>query len=257
MKKVGVWEDALNQFLSGWLKKSEVVGVLVCGSYVTGSPSEHSDIDVHIILADTVKWRERGDVFVNGYLVEYFANPFRSIKGYFEEDFKEGSYQAPIMFVTGRVLLDKNGVVRKLQKLARTYLKKRFKSMGLVACELKKYSLWDNLDNFEDAFTRKINIPYLYFNYLRQVYEAYSYYLHYPASSVDKTERLLSDPVIRKKYLLTDFPDKKFAQLFLSSLSVEGPKKMLKHLNQLTSYVLIRMGGFSVDGWKVRSACNP
>lgn len=77
------WEEALDKFLSEWRRRDYVVGALVCGSYVTGSPTARSDIDVHIILAEESDWRERGNRYVDGCLIEYFANPPRQIRTYF------------------------------------------------------------------------------------------------------------------------------------------------------------------------------
>ena len=48
------WEEKLSKFLDDFAYKDDVVGVLVCGSYITGNPSNHSDLDVHIILRDDV-----------------------------------------------------------------------------------------------------------------------------------------------------------------------------------------------------------
>ena len=72
------WERALTVFLEEWKNREDVIGAIVCGSYVTGNPSLHSDIDVHIILSDKVNWRTRGNVVVNNYLIEYFVNPPRA-----------------------------------------------------------------------------------------------------------------------------------------------------------------------------------
>lgn len=55
--KMKNWERALSKFLIEWEKKKEVIGVMICGSFVTGNPSQHSDIDVHILLSDNVNWR--------------------------------------------------------------------------------------------------------------------------------------------------------------------------------------------------------
>ncbi|MGE8035840.1 nucleotidyltransferase domain-containing protein [Lysinibacillus sp. NPDC093692] len=52
------WRIALEEFLKDWKNRNDVVGALVCGSYVTGNPTNRSDIDVHIILSDDVDWRE-------------------------------------------------------------------------------------------------------------------------------------------------------------------------------------------------------
>ena len=80
------WETALDKFLVSWKVRKEVTGVLVCGSFVTGKPAPHSDIDLHIVLSESVLWRERGNKIVDGFLIEYFANPPRQIREYFKED---------------------------------------------------------------------------------------------------------------------------------------------------------------------------
>ena len=65
------WEKAVDKFIKKWKSKKEVIGALVCGSYVTGNPTKHSDIDIHIILDNKCNWRMRGDEYVDGFLMEY------------------------------------------------------------------------------------------------------------------------------------------------------------------------------------------
>ncbi|MBT4376854.1 hypothetical protein HOD29_05775 [archaeon] len=79
------WEEALDKFLEGWKDKKEVLGINVCGSYVTSNPSKHSDLDVNIVLRDSCKWIERGNKIVDGVLIEYFVNPSWKIKEYMKE----------------------------------------------------------------------------------------------------------------------------------------------------------------------------
>ena len=52
------WEEKLNKFLDEFEHIDDVIGVLVCGSYITGNPSTHSDLDVHIILDEKVDYRK-------------------------------------------------------------------------------------------------------------------------------------------------------------------------------------------------------
>ena len=59
------WEEKLNVFLENFEYKGDIVGVLACGSYITGNPSSHSDLDVHIILNENVNYRERGNKIIN------------------------------------------------------------------------------------------------------------------------------------------------------------------------------------------------
>ena len=170
------WEKALDEFLVPWKKKKEVVGAIVCGSYVTGNPSKHSDIDVHIILKKGTKWRERGNEIVDGYLIEYFANPPEQIEWYFKDDHKDNSFTAPTMFLTGRILFDDGSIV-KLRRKANTLFKKRFEKMGDVGKELSKYSLWDMLDNLRDSYEKEEpDFVFICHNMLNELYRKYAKY---------------------------------------------------------------------------------
>ncbi|AZK47513.1 hypothetical protein [Paenibacillus lentus] len=108
-----------------------LIGILVCGSYITGSPSKRSDIDVHIILSDNCDWRERGNLYVNGYLIEYFINPPKQIRSYFKEDFKDRSTMSMVQFLSGIIFLDKEGIVHELVEEARSWKDKEYDKLIL------------------------------------------------------------------------------------------------------------------------------
>ena len=74
------WREKLNIFTENFKHKNDVIGILVCGSYITGSPTNHSDLDVHMVLENNVNYRERGNKIIDGLLIEYFANPPRQIE---------------------------------------------------------------------------------------------------------------------------------------------------------------------------------
>ena len=105
------WERALDEFLVPWKSRRGVVGALATGSYVLGTQTDLSDIDVHIVLAPTVHWRERGNKRVNGVLVEYFANPPQQIERYMQTDHAAGRHADAHMFNIGRIVFDKTGEV--------------------------------------------------------------------------------------------------------------------------------------------------
>lgn len=94
------WEEKLNKFLEEFEYKTDIIGVLVCGSYITGSLNSHSDLDVHILLRYNAGYRQRGNKIVDGLLIEYFANTEDHIKEYFEEDIKRFRLMSQTQFVT-------------------------------------------------------------------------------------------------------------------------------------------------------------
>jgi predicted nucleotidyltransferase len=250
----GKWRKALSKFIEPWEKRKEVVGALVCGSYVTGNPSRHSDIDVQILLDRSVRWRERGNKIIDGFLIEYFANPLPQNLKYYEGDYRDRDRTNSHMFLTGEVLFDKNGDVKTLIEKAKEWEKKEFKRPRKAWIEITKYGLWDLKDNLENVFEDDSDDFYfVYYNYLRELLDRYCDFSAYPRLKKDKARRFLTSESDRKKYRIEDFPDKRFASLFTDALTLKGRDEMLDEYRRITDYVLKAMGGFSIDGWKVRS----
>ena len=73
------WEIALEKFLDKYKNEDYFLGAILTGSYATGNYDENSDIDVFIVTKDTTGWRERGNVLIDGYLIEYFINPIKKV----------------------------------------------------------------------------------------------------------------------------------------------------------------------------------
>lgn len=246
---------ALNKFISGWRSKPEVIGALVCGSYITGDPNENSDIDVHIILSSNIKWRERGNLYVNGYLVEYFANPPQQILKYFEEDYKSNSWMSMVQFVTGKVIFDETGEIAKLKEKANNWMLRPFSRIDDdKVIEAMKYSIWDIYDNLQVAFKgSRSDFYYIFFNNLSRIFEIYSKYIGWYVPNTDQQYELLSNEKFRAKYMIRSFPNINFAKKFKNALSVTIEKDMMINFKDLVDYVLEEMGGFNIDGWKLNS----
>jgi predicted nucleotidyltransferase len=246
------WEKALDKFLTDWKNRKEVIGALVTGSYVTGLATEFSDIDVHIILSDDIRWRERGNKIVDGFLIEYFANPIcQIVKNSKSEDGKNRIASDVRMFAIGKILFDKTGVLKRTKRRFEKQLKqKKIKKLTALQTEIKKYSLWDQLDNLKDL--NRQNSPsfsFVYFNDLTKILEIYTEFIGTEICGLSKVHKMLTNEKFRKKYGIKNIPDQKFVSLFKKCLE----KASLDKIEQLTDYVLKKMGGFKIDGWKIKS----
>ncbi len=248
------WEKALDKFLENWRDREDVIGFLVCGSYITGNPSRRSDIDLHIVTSDENEWRERGNKIVDGYLVEYFVNPPKQIRAYFREDYSSNSISAPTQFATGRILLDKDESVAQLKKEATDWIDKEFRELDSTSLSIMKYALWDSLDNLRDLHEKKSkSFRYAYFSALRSLFGFYSRNLKWEVYSPVRIVELLTDPKTQNKYLQSDYPDSVFRDLFIEAVSAGEESEMLECLEKIVEYVFKQTGGFSIDGWVLRT----
>lgn len=252
------WEATLDSFLEEWKSKKEVIGALVCGSFVTGRPSSHSDIDLHIILTEEADWRERGNTYVDGFLIEYFVNPPRQIISYFEEDYAERRKMSMVQFVTGKVLFDSTGVISQLKEEANHWLIKEYPPLSEVVKEIKKYSLWDLLDNVEDCYEQdRGDFLFTYHNSLYGLYSEYAQLLQVEIVPYHQLKSYFQDPFYLQKYVKDPFPDSLFVQKFLAAIPEQDPIQMMIKYKDMTKYVLEQVGGFKIDGWRIRSEVKP
>lgn len=244
------WQGALSKFLGDWQKRKEILGAIVTGSYAIGVVTKYSDIDVHIILSDDVNWTERGNKIVDGFLIEYFANPIRNLKKSLEEDYKNRTKHDARMFTIGKIMFDKTGVARRLKENAKREMIRSFKKPNNFRAELAKYRLWDQLDNLKDLnYHKSSNFKFLYYLHLDKILSSYAEFLGKEVVNPAKLEKWLFSAEFRKKYNIPKFPDKKFVELFGICLRVES----FTQIKKLTEYVLEKMGGFNIDGWKLRT----
>ena len=243
-------EASLNKFLTPWRKKSGYLGAILTGSYATGTQTEFSDVDVQIVYENGTDWRERGNKIVDGYIFEYFANPVSQYQKYMDKEYGSGKRTTARMFVTGLVIEDTAGKVGILKNEAGKIFKKKFAKLGKFDIEIAKYTAWDQIDSLKDLDKRKTpDFSVLYGVALVKIFENYAKFLGVEMPTASKLFRFLSDKSFREKYQMVEFPDKLFVRLFLFALE----KRDLKSIEKLALYVQSQMGGFNIDGWKLKS----
>jgi predicted nucleotidyltransferase len=247
------WEIALNKFIATWKNKKEVIGFLVCGSYVTGNPSKHSDIDLHIILSDKTNWRERGNKIIDGYLIEYFANPIKQIKSYMKNSFNENTNMEQVQFATGKIIIDKTKDVKKLKLLAKNYMKKKFSKPSKISIELNKYFLNESIEKLQELYeTNSKSFEISYYNKLLENFNLYSKFISERKYKAHKIYELLTTNA-KKKYLLKEYKDKTYLKLFLNCINAKTNKQKILSFKNITTYALNKMGKFNIDGWKIKT----
>jgi hypothetical protein len=221
---------------------------------VTGHPTPGSDLDVVFLLAPGTRWRERGNRLVGGFLIEYFANPPESLPAYYAEDVARNRHITATMFATGRVLFDETGDLRRAIAAARRQVRKRFPRIGRVAGETTKYALWDALDNARDAaVTGSPDLAFQYHHAVRSLYDSYARFLGAPVLQVDRIHKTYARGGHPERYLIDAFPDPAFMAMLLRAIRETDPARMPRRIDRLGAYVLDQLGGFEIDGWRLRT----
>ena len=248
------WEKSLDKFLLKYKNCDEVVGAFLCGSYATENYTPNSDIDVYIITADGTTWRERGNIKIDGFLIEYFINPVNKCISYLEKENKEDRRLCTTgMLAFGNILFDKTGAIKKLQNMALKYYDKSFEEYNDFKLQTDLYHCWDFLDELESLYQNKQNIEFTYYILLEQLIEVHYYKNGYSMIPITKVERLYKDEEYCKKYNLRDIPKKEFCDLVLKCIEDKELEKRIKNIKTLYKYTIDDCGGFDINSFKLRS----
>ena len=245
------WNGAVKKFLEQWSNRNDFEGAILSGSYAVGLQNKHSDIDIMIVLSDKIQTWRKGSLDIDGYLIEYIEDPAYFWEKAFKDDYHAGRKVAINMFAIGRILHDKNGIVKKLKDQAEILMQKPFKKMDNRTMEMAKYHIYwgvDELDSLEDeGFARYAPIYYL------QLSNILNYYGNFTGISLPAPAKIytfLNESEFRKKYKLKGFGDTEFVQMTNDCFENYSS---LESIKQLSNYVLDKIGGFEPNGWVLRT----
>jgi len=245
------WNSAVRKFLEQWTNKKEFEGAVLSGSYAVGTQLKNSDIDIMIVLSDKTEWWQRGNLVVDGFLIEYIADPTFMWKKAFDDDYNSGKKVSVNMFAISKVLLDKNGVVAKLKEEAEAVMKKPFKKMETRDIEMAKYHLWNGLEKLKELFSSGfVKYAPLYYLHLSKIINFYASFVGLSIPAVAKIYKFLNDSEFRKKYKLEGFADEKFVSLINDCLENYTSLEAIRKLNV---FVLDKLGEFKINGWELRT----
>lgn len=248
------WESSARKYSKKWADDNNVLAVFITGSRVTKYANKYSDIDLYVVLSEKVNWRERGNELYDGFLIEYFENPVKKIKEYMDEDFTSNRRMMSRMIIMGKVLFDKTGVMKKLKSYANAMFAKEFKKVSMDELEIMKYGVWDSFDNLRNLFEDDAkDFDFAYNVTINHILQTYMKSIRFEIPAEHKLLKILSDADFRKEYHITDIPDKDFSRLLIDCISSSDRKSKFSAAEKLVYHVLKRMGGFNIDGWKLRS----
>ena len=247
------WESKLAKFLKTFEYKKDMIGVLACGSYVTGNPTKHSDLDVHIVLKPSCNYRVKLNRYVDGLLIECFINPPQQIRSYFAHDYSGLELSSMNQFATGKIVLDSTGEVASLKTEAQALIEKRFDGVAISVSELDKYVLRDKQDDVEDALqTKRHDFKFFYYNYCNKLLKLVCKVVRYPYG-IKTAYKGQFDALTQQKYSLPNFPVPSVSKLITKAITAKTRKTKVKTFKQLCQFVWQETGGFDINTFSFKS----
>ncbi len=243
------WEKALDKFMKQYIDKPWFEGAVLCGSYASGNQNKFSDIDVTIIASDDLGWQEKSNCYVDGFLFEYTINPIWKNQEYMKSGLDS---HAPInqnMFAYGKILYDKNGVMKKLQQQSIRELKMKIKPFSKYSNDFRKYGIWCRYDDMLSLKQDGYPIDLLYWTLVDKLIECYYDFNCLPHVSHAKIQKILTDKDFAKRYHADILPDKKFTKLLLDCFNAKQKDK-IPAITKLYNFVMKSGGGFDIGQFR-------
>lgn len=248
------WKLALKEFLKEYEEDDDVIGALLCGSYASGNQNDNSDIDVHLILKDSVTYRKRGNTESNSYLIEYFMSPVWKLKEEIKEELVSGKLGTAIMFAYGKIIYDVEGKIKELQDFALEYIDKKLPTISQDKLDMNNYYIWDCMDELKVSLEEDRNdFELVYYNLLGEIYNIYAEYLSIPKLPLSKVYRVLIDEKYRKKCHAFKLPEKEFIKLYIKCYDNSSRNIMYNNMIKLVDYYYEKQGGFNIRTFELIS----
>ena len=246
--------ETVQEFIEDHVNDPLIAGALLTGSYATGiRVSKYSDIDISFVLVNAARTRKRGSKILNGYLVEYTADPFRYIHQLFNENRAAGIRHIARKYATGIILLDREGVA-DLQQKAMEILQQPIIKLADDPqwVEMAKYYLLDQLLNLRalhEESSRGFQLTY--FAHVQKILDTYGKFSGVEVLRPERVHQMLTDQEFCAKYGIEQFPDCRFTEMVVACIE----RMDIERLIALNCYVLEKMGGFVADEWLFESHC--
>ena len=131
--------DQIDFICNAFAANQNTAGILLCGSYVYGKPTETSDLDIRIVTNDGSEFDGRG-LRMFDTAIELRAKPPDRIRRHFVICLATANPCAIHYWAHGKIILDRTGVLSELQKEAQE-LWKRGPDNGVWIHKKAKYAL--------------------------------------------------------------------------------------------------------------------
>ncbi len=247
------WKLALKEFLKKYEEDDDVVGAILCGSYANETYNDSSDINVYLVLKNSVKETEEGNTESNSYLISYSKKNSDNIKKLMNIEYEAtNNLIVANMFAYGKIIYDLDGSVKELQDLALDYIDRPLRNINATLFDLNNRFLAISMIELTQALKeQRLDFNTIYYDLLRHIYIDYCEYEGVPMYQESKIYKILTDEEYRKKSHIFKVPDNKFVKLYLNCYEIDKANVMYKNIKKLLDYYYERVGGFNIRNYKM------
>jgi len=229
-----------NDTVRQYKRDKNVLGIMLFGSTTQDKFDQYSDVDIYILLNKKGKL-SRNNFVKDGVRVDIIFNTIKEVKNYLKEDKGNIRRITSHMLAYGKILFQREGVLKKVFLIAQKNLKLKTKYKGSEVL-MHKYSI----DDFWGEVQRDIeNKDYLAFGLDSQllVNNILELFLKLNGEFLQQPNEMMK---ILKKL------DKKFADRMESFYREDNIQKKKEILAKLVEYIYRKSGGPLPKRWMLK-----
>ncbi|AXG68646.1 hypothetical protein KORDIASMS9_00862 [Kordia sp. SMS9] len=232
-------EKALEQFITHWKTQVNVRGILLTGSYAVGIQKEDSDVDIRLILDDTVQESFKGLETIDGFSFSFIGRSKAVTLKKFNRQFFSHVKMEACIYNVGKILHDPFGDISEIMKVAKIYVETPLIVNEVSEADLKLY-MYSLYKKYSYIISTDPEDPFYIYNYMMYLKSALKCYADVINAEVmfendSKLHRFLTDDRYLAAYGYSKFPDQDFMKLWLAALkekSTKGITEIHKYLRQ-------------------------
>ena len=245
--------EILAYILSEWSNDKACSGILLCGSYAYGMPTEHSDIDLRIVFDNTSGKTHRAGV-----------TTFRKKTIAFREDTEYVFYQTMHLgihqtnrfqarnFALGKILYEKDQCLQYLKKEAHFLMKKKFPELNKDKIKYLLYKIWYDYDKIDCLPESDPFYVLNYYHALEETLKNYSEIIRTEIISRHKLSAFLFSTTFTDAYQITSFPDREFIELWTKAVNTINKTSY----QELYVYIIGNYPGIDVKNFRISMINN-
>jgi len=243
-------DNLIKLFLEPYVADDDIQAAVLTGSYAQGNENKYSDIDIFIISSDALNWRERGNKIISNYTFEYFINPPKVIIKEIEE-FK--SMATTVIIANGKEIFDKTGIIKQLKEKAFKVLENPIEPISNFEIEMIKYYTSNYFDQLSRAYELDKNeFHFLYYTYLEYIIYSFGKYNGIVLPPKTKIYEYIFNEEYNLNKSLKKIDDNNILEKMKKCMKKSNNEIMYENITELKDYLLNAVGGYNIDGWKMR-----
>lgn len=256
------YEQAVEKFIArkGYLSNKNVLGIVLYGSYTTGYNHDKSDVDLHIIMSDTIHELIRGAEIQDGFKIEYFEKPIHDLYESADNDFlTQGNALVP-MIGHGRIIFDRFGEVKALQEYILTKYSNQLPPLSGDDAKEMALIIGNRVTQLEIMCSKNsVDFNHNYHLLIEKIRKFYSRVCGCADIPIAKASRIYTDKAYRDSLFKSDIPDSEFLAMYFKTVACDGTnEEKMNNIYALYSYA-IRNLGLDPNNYriKIKSRNNP